>query len=279
MKKLITLGFVAIGSAFLFGAWVQSDNGRAGYTGSPGEGDCTSCHSDYSVNTGGGYVYMTSNIPNWEYTPGQTYTINVVTAKAGSTLFGFGTEILNGNDNAGTLIITDANKTQIKTKVVGGITRNNVVHTLGGGLAPDSCVFTFDWTAPATNIGPVTIYSSGLSCDNDGSTGSDYAYTATQVITPSTQGIQQLENSFTFSVYPNPATEIINLNYTLTQTGLVTVKMISLNGQTVQTLFSELQMAGNVTRTIQLPVNLAKGNYMIEVNTGNTRGLKKITVF
>ena len=279
MKKLITLCFVGICSALLFGAWVQSDNGRAGYTGSPGETDCTSCHSDYTVNTGGGGVTVTSNIPNWEYTPGQTYTINVEVQRSGNPLFGFATEILTAsNDNAGTLIITNSNQTQIKTKTVSGVVRNNVVHTLGGGLTANSCVFTFDWTAPATNVGPVTIYTCGLACDNDMSTGNDYAYTSSQVITPFVQSIEENENALSFSVFPNPASEKINLNYTLKQTGLVTVNLVSLNGQLVRPILNEVQTSGKVTRTIELPENLTKGSYIVEVITGNNRAIKKIIV-
>ncbi len=186
----------------VFSSWIQSDNGKAGYTNSTGEGNCTNCHSGPAVNSGGGQVYVTSNIPGWVYTPGQTYTLSVIVKQTGKPLFGVGLEILKGTSNAGTMIITNAAKTQIKTATISGKVRNNLVHTFNGGLHADSAVFTFNWIAPATNIGAVKIWFTGLAANNNGGESGDLTYKGSKMI-----------NSPTISVSPS---KLSGFNATLT---------------------------------------------------------------
>lgn len=155
-----------------------SDDGRAGYTGSPGESDCTNCHSSFPVNTGGGSITLQNpGMPANEYVPGQSYTLSVTVTRSSNNLFGFGFEALNSiNDNAGTLVITDPAATQIKTRVVTGITRRNVVHQLNAGSMSGSKTFNFSWTAPASGTGPVNFYFAGVAADGNGNDNNDYVY-------------------------------------------------------------------------------------------------------
>lgn len=279
MKKSVAIIFVLACTAILSSAWIMSDNGKAGYTNSPGEVTCTNCHNSYALNSGGGSVYITSNLTNSnQYIPGQTYTINVVVKKTGVGLFGFGVEILNGNNNAGTLVITNAAKTLIKTKTVGGIVRNNVVHQLNAGLSTDSAVFSFDWTAPATNIGNVTIYFSGAACDNDGTETADFIYNDNMVITPTSAGLNEIENNFSLSVYPNPVTDLLNLRYHLTKPSMVKALLISTDGKVASVLFNEQQHAGEIEKSVMLPFGISKGNYLIQINTDQGKVVRKIIV-
>ncbi|HNQ15462.1 MAG TPA: VCBS repeat-containing protein, partial [Pyrinomonadaceae bacterium] len=45
-------------------------------------------------------------------------------------------------------------------------------------------VWTFNWTAPATNVGNVTFYAAGIQGDNDGSESGDITVTTNSVVTP-----------------------------------------------------------------------------------------------
>jgi hypothetical protein len=278
MKKSITLLFVLACSIVIVGAWVQSDNGKAGYTGSPGESNCTSCHNSFPLNSGTGSVYMTSNIVNSQYALGQTYTINVVVKQVGLGLFGFGTEILNGVNNAGTLVITNAAKTQIKTRTVGGIVRNNVVHQLDGGLAADSAVFTFDWTAPATNIGNITIYYAGICADADGSESGDYVHVDSLNLTPLNTGINEISNNLSLSVYPNPVTDVLNMKYHLAKQSAVKAELISTDGKVSHLLFNETELSGNISKSVNLPVGLSKGLYVLRINSEQGTVVRKILI-
>lgn len=165
------------------GCLTKNGGGKAGYTNSPGENNCTSCHPG-TVNTGGGSVTISSpNLTGWIYTPGQTYTINVTVSHSGFGLFSLGFEaLLPSGANAGTLVITNSVQTQIKTAFVNPNVRNNVVQKFNGGLSPDSHTFSFNWTAPVAGTGSITFYVAGMSCDIDGGVGGDFTYTASQVV-------------------------------------------------------------------------------------------------
>lgn len=78
------------------------------------------------------------------------------------------------------------------------------------------------------------------------------------------------ENSFEaggLSVFPVPAKESISLNYTLSETGLVNIALVGLNGQIAATLLNEVQLAGKQERKIDLPSALASGLYILQVSS------------
>jgi hypothetical protein len=185
MYKKLLLSFFPILAFVMLTSEQFSDDGRAGFTGSPGEDDCTNCHNSFAVNTGGGTISlqvpgMTGN----EYVPGQTYSLSVTVSRSANNLFGFGFEALNTLlDNSGNLIITDVASTQIKTRVVNGITKRNVVHTLNGGASTGSKTFNFDWTAPTTGSGPVTFYFAGVAANGNGEDDNDYVYKSSLTVT------------------------------------------------------------------------------------------------
>ncbi|MFZ7152959.1 MAG: hypothetical protein ACO1HP_04225, partial [Bacteroidota bacterium] len=78
MKKYFLLMVLPIAAFIVFTAETASDNGKAGYTGSPNELLCDDCHDAYTINTGGGSVVLSSaNMNNWEYVPGQTYNMTL----------------------------------------------------------------------------------------------------------------------------------------------------------------------------------------------------------
>ncbi len=185
MLKKLLFALLPFAGIALLTSEQMSDNGKAGRTGSPGESNCTGCHGDYTVNTGGGSISLqAAGMPTFQYTAGQTYTMSVTVSKGSTNLFGIGLEALTAsNDNAGTLTITDAAATSIKTATVSSISRRNIVHTLNGGASSGSKVFNFSWTAPATGTGNVTFYYAGAACNNNGNESGDYVYTGSQVFT------------------------------------------------------------------------------------------------
>ena len=65
MKKSFTIILAITGIAFMLISFgmsydILSSNGKSGKTNSPGEGNCTSCHNSFAVNTGGGSTTITS---------------------------------------------------------------------------------------------------------------------------------------------------------------------------------------------------------------------------
>jgi len=182
MKKVFVLaGAITI---IALSSFTLTHDGKTGSTGSPGELNCTECHSDYAANIVGGSVTFSSNIPDNIYTPGKTYEITVTVERKGAKLFGLGVEALlnTNNKNAGTFIITNKAETQIVTANVNNDDRNNLIHQTDGGKTNDSKSFKFNWTAPATDAGNLTFYVSSLAANADESPSGDYCYTTSQVI-------------------------------------------------------------------------------------------------
>lgn len=263
MKKLFTLIFFAI--AGLVVADILNEQGQAVATGSPGEFDCTSCHTGNNVNSGTGSITIASpNMPNWQYVPGQVYQIDVTVSQTGAPLFGFGFEALrtSNNTNGGTFQITNAASTFLKTGFINGSNRTNVVHKKNGGLSNDTHTFSFNWTAPATNIGNIIFYSAGNAANKQGDTLGDFIYKTQQLITPSITGINEIQQA-DFSVYPNPATDFISIIFPESQT-VTTYSILDISGKMVdqgKVLHSQAEYL-----SVKLPNSMKAGIYFIEVN-------------
>lgn len=274
-KKLLLILFssaVIIISAFD----ILSSNGKAGYTGSPGENYCTQCHSDFPINSGVGTVYINVNVSGGSYVPGQTYQVSVTVSHAGLGLFGFGVEALlnSDNTNAGTFVITNSTETQIKV----ANTKNNVVHKSNGGLASNTKTFNFNWTAPATDLGAVTFYVSGLACDNDGGTGGDYAYNATLVILSPTSAINEtISSKENFNLYYNNTNRSIHISINNIGSSAVKGTIYNIKGQKVSELFNEA-MTGNIERNFHVSEKLQNGIYIIRIQQENDIINKKIFI-
>ncbi|MFN0277176.1 MAG: choice-of-anchor V domain-containing protein [Pyrinomonadaceae bacterium] len=186
IKLICVLCFVvfAIGAFFTDSglvATVQSFSGGPpfGATGAPGEADCTACHAQ---NAGPG-IFTISAPAN--YSPGQTYQIQVqhTTTDATRLRWGFELTALNGSNlAAGTFASTSA-FTQTISGNVSGNTRFYAEHNSAGTFAGTSggASWMFNWTAPATNVGPVTFYAAGNQANNNGSSSGDQIYTTNTV--------------------------------------------------------------------------------------------------
>ena len=80
------------------------------------------------------------------------------------------------------------------------------------------------------------------------------------------------------SVFPNPASEYINLSYTLDAKSVVSMKLINLNGQAVAELLNENQSSGTQSNTLKLPQGLDKGVYFLQATINNQQIVRKILV-
>lgn len=205
--------------------------------------------------------------------------MSVTVARSANSLFGVAVEALDGsNANAGTLNITDAASTQIKSRTVSGVSRRNVVHQLNGGATSGSKEFDFSWTAPATNIGPVTFYFAGVAADAQGDEANDYVYSGSQVANPNTSGITSIENASSPSVYPNPASNFVTVSYTAKQSGLVTMNLFTLNGQLVHKQLASSMQSGPHTETIRDLDALPAGVYMLQTIVDGSAKIQKVII-
>lgn len=154
-----------------------------GHTGAPGELTCatTGCHTD-TTNSGPGQLSIQA--PG-DYEPGQTYTITVrhTTNDSSRRRWGFQLTALDAsNHRAGGLQITSAT-TQILDGGPDG-TRQYIEHSFTGTFQGQQkgASWSFSWTAPAQDVGPVTLYAAGNQANNDSNNTGDQIYTTRAVI-------------------------------------------------------------------------------------------------
>ncbi|MFQ5500597.1 MAG: choice-of-anchor V domain-containing protein [Candidatus Zixiibacteriota bacterium] len=161
-------------------ALAYSSGAPNGYTGGPGEGNCTTCHSSFPLNSGSGSLAITAPAG---YVPGDTIDITVDLAHTGQDRWGFILTALDQSGNAvGNLIITDPSRTQ---KSVGG-GRQYVKHTSSGtynGVPNASPGWTFRWASPLSPSGTVLFYAAGNAANGNFSTSGDYIYTTSTSVT------------------------------------------------------------------------------------------------
>lgn len=137
----------------------------------PGGGGCgtSNCHNA-QVNIGPGKIEATFSGANNEYVPGQTYTITVSVTDNTKQRFGFQAAATDpNNQQAGTFIVT--NTTNTSTQSGGGLS------FIGHKSANSNSTWSFDWTAPATDVGPIKIYLAGNAANNNNSDSGDNIYT------------------------------------------------------------------------------------------------------
>ena len=186
IKIVFVLGFLAFGIGMLFSenplvpaAESFSGGPPVGFSGAPGELNCTDCHTQ---NAGTGLFSITAP-PN--YVPGQTYqmTVQHSTTDATRLRWGFQVTALDGLDNAaGEFFALPDGFTQADF----GNSRYYISHTQTGTFAGTSngATWTFNWTAPAIDVGPVTFYASGIQANNNNGRFGDQTYTATAASAP-----------------------------------------------------------------------------------------------
>ncbi len=217
MKKIITYLIILLMSVGVFTEMYSNLNGASSQTAAPGEVTCSQagCHGSgngeissggLADNMGGGSIVI-SGIGG-TYVPGTTYTITVKVSQLGAGRFGFNAEALDAsNGNAGTLTAT-----QVGTWMRQGIngTRNTVSQGHSGSSGPTAGVgtdyfdFTFTWQAPATSVGPVTIWASGVAINQSGLNDSgDQVYSTSLTLNPTTVAAAQILVSRT--AFNNPS--------------------------------------------------------------------------
>ncbi|MFZ4797294.1 MAG: choice-of-anchor V domain-containing protein [Bacteroidia bacterium] len=249
------------------------ESGISGKTGAPSEITCASgsgCHTQYTLNSGTGSVAITHNIPSGGYIPSTTYSITVTVSQTGMTVFGFDLEALNSsNISAGTLAVTSAATMKLMTASNG---RSNITHKMDGGFVSNSKAFTFNWTAPSSNIGVVTFYTAAIAGNHNGNENGDYVYSTSLAISPrSSNAITTGTIGTSFCA----ATTGISIPYTITGTynvgNVFTAQLSDVAGSftsplTIGTLTSTT--VGTIISNIALP-NTAGTGYRIRVISSN----------
>jgi len=185
MKKIIVL-LSLIATAGIFQSAVLKGNFSSvppeGYTGASGD-YCVSCHSSFSLNSGGGSVVATG-LPSGAYVPGQAYnfTLKISHGAADRKRWGFSIKAVNSvGAQIGTFTSTNANAAPNGEE----LSHNNAVTTANS----NNYTYTnLKWIAPASpgaNDHNVTFYYVGNAANGNGNNQGDYIYSgSTSVVMP-----------------------------------------------------------------------------------------------
>lgn len=264
MKKIYQYLIVSmiIPASVLF---IASGSGSpGGKTGSPGDSGatCNQCHIG-NPNTASNWI--TSDIPQTGYLPGQTYTITATGSHVGVQRFGFE---LTAEDNAGGKVGTFAITNSTETK----LTNNNMAVThKSAGTTPSGNTKTWsvNWTAPTNNAGEITFFASFNAANGNGSTSGDVIYLSSLNVLPNTTSVA--EHSGDFEIYPNPTQG--NLNIVLPDASHGTsFEVFNLNGQLIKSFPVSI---GKTSVNLDLPV---RGTYLVKMQNQGSTELKKLVV-
>jgi len=280
MDRKVILVFVSAVLLLLSSAFtlILNDTGQVFYTGSPFDGStCAQCHSGGATTP---TVAVTANpafgVGN-TYTPSTTYTINT-TVSGSYTKYGFDMEIIDSNSpsaaaDAGTFGAMLSGNCQ---KFVFAGNPTNITHTTPSGTA-GSATFSYEWTSPAN--GTVFIYCSGLGVNLNNNTTGDKVRTFSLSLTPTGIGVEEKpESKIDLSVFPNPASDKLNLSYYLKAEAHVSIAIFNLAGEKVAELFNETQTPGPHAKEAVLPAGMARGAYMLKLLVDGYEITQKLVV-
>jgi len=175
-------------------ALARSSGPIARVTGAPGDNPlaCTQCHAG-TLNSGPGSVKII--LPSGSvYIPGVKQRVTVQVSHPTQRRWGFefaarlNSNLQNGQagdfapiDNLTQVICEDSMPKPCSTSSVLFVT-----HTSAGSRngTLNGVSFQFDWTPPATNVGPITLYVAGNAANGDFAFTGDQIYTSSLELTP-----------------------------------------------------------------------------------------------
>jgi len=156
-------------------------SGAPEIAGVPAEMTCTSCHATYPLNPDALGKVELLGLPE-AYAPGRRYALTFRISHPDATLtrWGFQVTAIQRSDGqgAGEFVVTDPQDTQ---RVSGLAHRQYVEHTVPGTAMgkPGGTSWSFDWVAPARDVGEIVFYGGGNASNMDGSKEGDRIYNPT----------------------------------------------------------------------------------------------------
>ncbi|MGY6560776.1 MAG: choice-of-anchor V domain-containing protein [Luteibaculaceae bacterium] len=277
MKKTLLATFLMSIAIFSYDALTveghaNSTGSPIGRTGSPGDNNltCTTCHAGTTTPFEANWI--STNIPETGYEPGETYQITfTATGISTNNRFGFlGNAEITGGSNVGTW----TSNTQVNV-INAANNRSAVTHRSTSNSGTGSRSWTADWTAPDSNVGEITFYAAfNVTNAGSGGSGGNIRRSSLAVLPNLTLAVNKL--GFTdrdVKVFPNPAAVGSTVSIQIPQSN--------------QTLFVEvrdvtgklMQNQAVTTDRVEITTNgLKSGIYLISIYNADTRITKKLVL-
>ena len=237
-----------------------------GLTGAPGEGTCKNCHVGNDLNAAGGSLML--GVPG-TYLPGEMYDIVVDLSRSGQSRWGFEMTALNGNGaRAGTFTLANDGNTQVTAANSKQYIKQTTVGTAQG--TRDKNQWTFKWTAPTNDVGPITFYAAGNAANGDSGTSGDYIYTQKVTSEVPVYGVM-LAGVGSLTTQTTDASAAVTYTLKVTNTGNTNDTInLSTSGDASATLSPttvplDAGAARNVTLTVSGNALTTAGDYKVKV--------------
>lgn len=241
-----------------------SVNPPAAKTGAPGEGNCTDCHSGSTMSSDGVVFFTLGGGPG--YMLGTTYPITVSTLSG--TKNGFELTILDADENfAGSFSAGPG--TNIAS--AGGV--DYIRHSTS-----DEISWTFDWTAPDTDMGELTAYYAVNISNNSGSTFGDEIFIGNNSIPLFGVGIEENELDQAYKIFYNSQTSELNLNYSLLKESKVVLNIQDLSGKLIEYYDFGYQNSGDYAEQLTVTNVETGGIYILSLFINNQVFNRKVSL-
>jgi hypothetical protein len=254
---------------------LNSGGASAGNAGAPGENNCTQCHAG-SVASGNGF-----NILEWadginNYTPGETYTITLsMTDAAAKNGFQLVALAQNGNTQAGTIVVTDQVRTQLLNGQAG---KQYLGHRAAGN---SSSQWSFNWTAPASNVGNVIFYVATNKTNSNNQTSGDLIRLSQHTFPAPASSVslseyEQIQASLRINLNREAGKIVIFFN--TEESEPLHINIMNAQGQSVQAHSLGMSYPGENNKEVHLKQQLSAGIYFVNFFVGNKAYSEKILV-
>ncbi|MFM7730788.1 MAG: T9SS type A sorting domain-containing protein, partial [Flavobacteriales bacterium] len=107
-------------------------------------------------------------------------------------------------------------------------------------------------------------YAVGNATDGNGNENNDYVYTTNLTLSPAVGVLEADQADLALQVFPNPTQDLIQLNYTLPNSGTVEVQLFDVRGSLIRSMGKSNQGVGAVNQTFSI-ADLAAGAYCIQL--------------
>jgi hypothetical protein len=246
----------------------SSVNPPAARTGAPGESNCTSCHAGTTQSASGNIDLTFSGVGN-EYIVGQSYTITISIAAGAKNGFQM-TMLDNTNTKAGTFtsgtnygVTTSAGRQYARQNVSAGVTS-----------------WTINWTAPATDVGDLTLYYAFNKSNNANNSSGDIIYLGQfniasavfNTITAQEKTDQQIV------MWYDQLTSSLNYNFTLDESADIMLQVQDLSGKLIYQEKSGMYAPGDYQNSILLTAKPQAGIYIVSLFVDNLVFNRKIRI-
>ena len=249
-----------------------------GASGAPGDPDCSICHLGGLQDGANQHVFTVAQngISVGSYIPGQTYDVTL-SLNTGNVLEGFQATVLDiANDEMAGTLSTSNNGTAIIFP--SGTTRQYVNHTVNSNMEGNPG-WEWQWTAPATDVGPVRFYVASNVADGDWNPEDDLIYTSQYTFGSPLGTDEIIENVSDFQVGYQVENKVLNVELTSQLSEMMYLNLIDISGKSVFTQIIGMAEIGSNEKQVFLPSDLESGFYVVHFFVGNNSVASTVRIF